>query len=459
MNAPLILVIDDEPDIRTLVQEILEDEQYQVRSAENGQSARDALKEITPDLILLDIWMPDIDGISLLKEWAEAGSLPCPVVMMSGHGTVETAIEATRLGAYDFLEKPLSLAKLLLTVENALEKNRLQRENIGLKRIANQYIEPMGRSTTMEALREEARRLAQHDAWILITGEPGSGKQTFARFIHESSARKEQAFLTVAVGSIATANSAVELFGSEENGNIHHGRLEQANGGTLFLDQVEDMDQETQGRLLRALQDRQFLRVGGSSPVQIDVRVIAANSSDLSEAVSEGRFREELYYRLNVVPLNIPPLREHAEDVPELLNFYIERAADRDHLPYRKVNTAALNRLRQHHWPGNILELTNLVQRLLIHATEDEIGMDEVEDALGQQSFNTSASAIQGIAGSLYDLPLKAAREQFEKAYLEHHLRESKGSVAKIAEPVGMDRTNLYRKLRSLDIDPKQFTD
>ncbi len=455
MSTAHILVIDDEPDIRTLVQEILEDEGYEVSVAEDGNSARKALQVRRPDLILLDIWMPDIDGISLLKEWADEGTLPSPVVMMSGHGTVETAIEATRLGAYDFLEKPLSLAKLLLTVERSLENARLQRENVGLKRMTTQYAEPVGRSQSMQNLRDEAKKLAQHDAWILLTGEPGSGKQTMARYIHESSPRKNGDFIPVAVGSIAGENSAVELFGSEDADKIHYGLLEQASGGTLFLDQVEDMDSETQTRLLSALQESRFLRIGGTEPVQVDVRVVAANSHDLAEAVQDGRFREELYYRLNVVPLFIPPLRNHSEDVPELLALFIDQAADQNHLPYKKINTAALNQLRQHHWPGNVLELRNLVQRLLIQSSEDEIGPDDVEAALGQSLPSTGNISAQ--VSHLYDLPLKTARESFEKAYLEHHLRENGGSVAKIAEPVGMDRTNLYRKLRTLDIDPKNL--
>ncbi|MCB1734140.1 MAG: sigma-54-dependent Fis family transcriptional regulator [Gammaproteobacteria bacterium] len=460
MSAARILVVDDEPDIRSLVQEILADEGFLVSAAENGASARAALSEQRPDLILLDIWMPDIDGISLLKEWSEGDAgLPCPVVMMSGHGTVETAVEATRLGAYDFLEKPLSLAKLLLTVERALEAARLVHENVGLRKLASQYVEPIGRSAVMNGLRDEAKRIAQHDAWVLITGEAGAGKQTFARYIHESSPRRKGPFIAVAVGSIARENSAVELFGSEEDDDIHHGRLEQANGGTLFLDQVEDMDGETQGRLLSALQDRRFLRVGGNTPVDIDVRVIAANGRNLEEAVNDGRFRQELFYRLNVVPLHIPPLREHPEDVPEMLNLYIAQAADRDHLPFKRINTGAVNRLRQYPWAGNVLELRNLVQRLLIHTKGDEIGLADVEAALGQRTTESGGDNQPDVVTNLFDLPLKNAREQFERIYLEHHLRQNSGSVAKIAGPVGMDRTNLYRKLRSLELDPKQFGD
>ncbi len=264
MSSPHILVVDDEPDIRTLVQEILEDEDYEVTAAENGETARHALRDRRPDLMLLDIWMPDLDGISLLKEWAEDEGLPCPVIMMSGHGTVETAVEATRLGAYDFLEKPLSLAKLLLTVERALEADKLQRENVGLRRRTAIVHEPVGHSAVMQRLREQVKRIAQHDTWVLITGEAGSGRETFARYLHAQSARRDRPFVDLGVSAIARNNAARELFGSEEEGHIHYGSLEQASGGTLLLDEVADMDLEAQGQLLGALDTGSFLRVGGS---------------------------------------------------------------------------------------------------------------------------------------------------------------------------------------------------
>jgi DNA-binding NtrC family response regulator len=447
-----ILVVDDEPDIRTLVQEILEDEGYQVSVAEDGAAARQALQHRRPDLILLDIWMPDIDGISLLKEWAEGGRLPSPVIMMSGHGTVETAVEATRLGAYDFLEKPLSLAKLLLTVERALEADRLYRENIGLRQQSPQLLEPVGKSAAMVELKEQARRIAQHSAWVLITGEPGSGKATLARYFHAQSSRKDAPFVEVHVGSIARANSAVELFGSEENSTIHYGHLEQANGGTLFLDDAADMDPETQSQLYSALEAQSFMRVGGTKPVEVDLRVIAATRCDLAEEVRAGRFREDLYYRLNVVPVHVPPLREHREDVPDLLNFYLDETIDREHLPYRRLTMAAQNRLRNYDWPGNIRELKNLVQRLLILSTAEEIDVPAVDAALGASPTPPGPDVHPG-ESAWFELPLKEAREQFERAYLEHHLQQADGSVGKLAKLVGMERTNLYRKLKSLGIE------
>ena len=248
-----ILVVDDEPDIRELVKDILEDEGHSVSMAENGIAARKLLREKRPHIILLDIWMPDLDGISLLKEWSEGDGLPCPVIMMSGHGTVETAVEATRLGAYDFLEKPLSLAKLLLTVERALEAEKLQVENRGLRSMIDHVTEPVGHSVTIQHLREQVKRLAQHDTWVLITGEPGTGRETFARYLHKQSKRNANPFVEVSVSSIASGNSARELFGSEEDDRVYYGRLEQASGGTLFLDEVADMELEAQALLLGAL--------------------------------------------------------------------------------------------------------------------------------------------------------------------------------------------------------------
>ena len=453
MSSPYILVVDDEPDIRGLVQEILEDEDYEVATAENGEMARQALRDHRPDLILLDIWMPDLDGISLLKEWAEDDGLPCPVVMMSGHGTVETAVEATRLGAYDFLEKPLSLAKLLLTVERALEADRLVRENVGLRKRTPSVHEPVGRSPTMQRLREQVKRIAQHDTWVLITGEAGSGRETFARYLHSQSTRRSRPFVDLGVSAIGKGNAARELFGSEEGDHVHYGSLEQASGGTLFLDEVADMDLEAQGQLLGALDTGSFLRVGGTDPVKIDVRIIAATQRNLEDEVQIHRFREDLFYHLNVVPLHVHPLREHNEDVPELLNYYVNYFASHEKLPYRRFSVGAQNFLRNYGWPGNIRELKNLVQRVLILGAGDEIGQGEVETALGKGSAAQTQPA-EGLVS--FDQPLRQAREFFEKAYLEYQLEKHGGNVSKMAKEAGMERTHLYRKLRSLGIEIKE---
>ena len=309
MAARHILVVDDEPEIRNLVRDILEDEGYTVSTAESGESARNARRARRPDLILLDIWMEGIDGISLLREWSESGDLPCPVVMMSGHGTVETAVEATRLGAYDFIEKPISLAKLLLTIERAFESARLQQENIDLRQRVQPILEPVGKSDAMEQLREQARKIARHNSWVLISGEPGAGKGTFARYIHEQSPRRDGPFVEIAVGSISVENSAAELFGHEDGETIHYGRLEQANGGTLCIGDIADMDLQTQARLLSVFQTNSFTRVGGDEKVEVDLRIIATTQRNLEEEVAAGRFRDDLFYHLNVVPpVSVTPM-------------------------------------------------------------------------------------------------------------------------------------------------------
>jgi len=455
MSAPYILVVDDEPDIRSLVKEILEDEGYEVTTAEDARGAREARRARRPDLILLDIWMPDVDGISLLKEWSEGDQLPCPVIMISGHGSVEAAVEATRLGAYDFLEKPLSMAKLLLTVERALEADKLNREYQGLRRQARIVTDPVGKSEAVQHLRSQILRLAQHDTPVLITGEPGTGKELYARFLHNNSPRRNGPFIDVGVGSIARENASLELFGSEEGNRIHYGRLEQASGGTLFLDELADMDLEAQAKLAGALENGSFLRIGGKEPVPIDVRIVAATHRSLEQEVTAGRFREDLYYQLNVVPIHLPPLREHVEDVPELLNFYVNYFVDHENLAYRHFTLAAQNRLRNYSWPGNIRELKNLVQRLLILGVGEEITAEEVESAT-----STAAAGKTRETGNVpLDLPLREAREQFERAYLLHQFKDCEGNVARLAERVGMERTNLYRKLRALGIDPKKATD
>ncbi len=447
INNPYILVVDDEPDIRQLVLEILQDEGYQVAMAKNAAEARELQRDKQPDLILLDIWMPDTDGITLLKEWQSENALRCPVVMMSGHGNVETAVEATRLGAYDFLEKPLSMAKLLLIVERALEASHLQQENAGLKLQLTENIEPVGKSAVVERMKDQLKRLAQHDTRVLFVGEAGVGKELYARYLHSHSNRREGPFIHVAVGSIAPENSAVEFFGKEDKGKIYPGLLEQARGGTLFLGEINGMDPETQLRLISAIESSSFLRVGGGSPVQVDVRVMASTRKGLEEEVREGRFRQDLYYLLNVVTMEVQPLREHSEDIPALLSFYVDYFVSHEKLPFRKFSMAAQNYLRNYSWPGNVRELKNLVQRLMILGAGDEIELDEVKNALG-----TVVEEATSAVPEFFNLPLKEAREQFEKTYLEYHFEKNGGSVARLASEMGMERTHLYRKLHALNI-------
>ncbi|PPD05457.1 MAG: transcriptional regulator [Methylobacter sp.] len=449
-NTPRILVVDDEPDIRHLVGEILADEGYQVSVAQNASEAKAVKTIVTPDLILLDIWMPDADGITLLKEWLAEGRPLCPVVMMSGHGSVETAVEATRLGAYDFLEKPLSMAKLLLIVSRALEASHLQIENAGLKQQLGVDIEPVGKSATVARIKEQLKRLAQHNARVLLIGEAGVGKEMYARYLHNNSAQRDGPFVDVAVGSISPENSAVEFFGKEDaSGRVYPGLLERAHKGTLFLGEVAGMDRETQLRLLSALESSSFLRVGGGAPVRVDVRVISSTRVALNEEAKSGRFRQDLYYLLNEVALDIPPLREHSEDVPGLLSFYIDYFVNHEKLSFRRFSMAAQNFLRNYSWRGNVRELKNLVQRLMILGAGEDIELDEVKAALGGVVSDTLMLVS---VPEFFNLPLKEARDQFEKAYLEYHFEKTGGSVAKLSSVVGMERTHLYRKLHSLNI-------
>jgi DNA-binding NtrC family response regulator len=450
MKNNRILITDDEPEICRLVQEILEDEDYIVATSYNAEEARKALTEFKPDLVLLDIWMPGTDGISLLKEWMD-GEEPPSVVMMSGHGNVETAVEAIRYGAYDFLEKPLSMAKLMVTVQRALQNVQLRNENVQLRQQLQPLNELIGDSHSMQQLREQIKLVANTESWVLVTGEPGSGKEVAARMIHKLSPRAEAELVTINLAAIPAENIAVQMFGSEKDGLVTAGSFEQAKGGTLLLDEIADMDLETQAKLIGALRENRFLRVGGSSPVELDVRVIAATTHNLEEEVTAGRFREDLYYRLNVVPIQVPPLREHPEDVSMLIEYYLDYMVRAEHLPSRQFSTTSLNLLRQYSWPGNVRELKNLIQRLLILNRGEEVTIEEMQSALG----NRTAADISSEPAPDYNQSLRDARDQFERSYLLHHLKQVGGNVSELAQIVGMERTHLYRKLKALDINPK----
>ncbi len=457
MSTPYILVVDDEPEIRQLVKEILEEEGYEVLVAENAEQARRARRLRRPDLVLLDIWMPDVDGITLLKEWSANGGLDMSVIVMSGHATIETAVEATRLGAYDFIEKPLSLAKLLLTVENTLRTDKLRRENTDLRRYSYHRTKPVGKSAAMRQICEHIKRFAQRDNGVLLSGESGTGKHLLARYLHGLSGRKDGPFVEINISSFAEQDANEELFGSERDGQIRFGRLEQANGGTLFVEDVAEMEPSVQARLYSALQNRRFHRVNGLEAVQTDVRVIAATHHDLEALVNEGSFRQDLYYKLNELPLYVPPLRERCEDIPELLAYYADFYATRENLPYRSFTVAAQNHLRNYPWPGNVRELANLVQRLLIVGNGDEIDREEIEAVLGSGGAKHVGNGSLAAYQPEFDLPLREARERFERAYLEHQLRKLGGNVGKVAQVAGIERTHLYRKLRTLGINHKEL--
>ncbi len=451
MIAGKILVVDDEPDIRSLIKEILEDETFEVAVAEDATQADNIREEFDPDLILLDIWMPDVDGITLLKQWNESNRMNVPVIMISGHGTVETAVEATRLGAYDFIEKPLSLAKLILTVKHALENTTLQRENIRLKGYNQRVDTPIGKSRIMQNLREQVSQIVRHSTPVLITGESGTDKERFARYIHNQSSRSEEAFVSVGISALSADNFLMEFFGSEEADKDRTGFFEQAEGGTLFLKDIADMDLSLQAKLQNSLDNKYFTRVGSTQTKVFDIRIIAATNRDLLELVNEGHFRDDLYYQLNILPIHIPPLCEHTEDIPELLEFYVDYFAEREGLAYRHFTVAAQNQLRSYSWPGNVRELKNMVQRLLILGTEENIDIKELDLERGKL---TSLADEQNFIPD-FNMPLREAREQFEKEYLQHKLSLAGGSVSKVAEAVGMERTHLYRKLKSLGITIK----
>ena len=453
-NSTHILVVDDEPDIRHLVQEILQDEGYHVEVAENGEAARAAYQQHRPNLILLDIWMPDVDGITLLKEWTDKGDLKAPVIMMSGHGTVETAVEATRLGAFDFIEKPLSLAKLLLTVEQAFSFNKDIQETAVHAQPGLSVKEPVGRSSIMQTLREQIKRIAEHDSWVLLTGESGSGITVAANYLHNNSHCHDKNFIEVNLSSLSYANTPDDFVGFHSGTTNVDGFLDRAQGGTLYLRNIDQADEATQNFLLGLLQTKTFQHHGDSLSHSFKARIVCSSSNNLEKLVEENKFRRDLYYLINVVPLHIPSLREHREDIPDLLNFYTTILVEQEHLPYRHFSLAAQNRLRNYDWLGNILELTNLVKHLLITAAGSEISLEEVEAAITQTENKFITEESISVA---YELPLREARELFERDYLIHQLKKMQGSVGKVAKLIDVERTHLYRKLRALNIDPKQY--
>jgi len=451
MSELSILVVDDEPDIRDLVQEILIDEGYQVRVAEDTKAARQHANKQKPDLVLLDIWMPGEDGISLLKDWQSNGGIDFPVVMMSGHGTVETAVEATRLGAYDFIEKPLTMAKLLVSVKRALENTQQSADESGA---SLQIEEPVGTSLQMKTLREQAAKLAKHDSILLLQGEPGTGKKTFANYVHVLSDSRQKQFLVLNEDNFNDHDATKELFGTEVDAVVTPGHLELCKGGTIFIDDVANINAQGQKLLSRLLQRKQYNRVGGQVAQNLDARIIVATQYNLQAEVKENRFDDELYFRLNVTPIRIPSLREHLQDIPDLLRFYIDYFCAQENYPYRSFSIAAQNSLLHYTWPGNVRELRNLVQRLLILSTSDEITAEEIDQAL-QESNTVQKQNTSVKHEDLFKLPLREARESFERGYLLHQLKEVNGNIRELAEKVGLERTHLYRKLRALGISAK----
>ena len=449
MSNPHVLVVDDEADIRASIQDILSDEGYGVTVAGNADEARVERAARKFDLVLLDIWMPGTDGITLLREWSESGELNCPVVIISGHGTVDTAVEATRLGAFDFVEKPLSLAKLLRTVEAALDS--AGKQSRAARNLLPSLLAPVGRSELMQVLRERVQQYARHDGSVLLSGEPGTGRGAFARYMHALSRRADEPLTSLTAASITNSDLEEQLLGSERGSEIIVGVFERAANGTLVIDELSDLSDAAQKILLGVLEDGRFTRVGGSTPVVLKARVVATVSSDYESLLESGKLRRDLVSNLSVLSLRVPPLRDYSEDVPELLTYYVDKLVDTEGLTFRRFSVAAQNRLRNYPWPDNIRELKNLVRRLLLSGSSDDIALDEVEAEI------SAATPVDEplVKQDLLSLPLREAREHFERSYLQQQLVLCDGKVGQLAKRVGMERTHLYRKLRSLGVDFK----
>ncbi|MDP6437667.1 MAG: sigma-54 dependent transcriptional regulator [Gammaproteobacteria bacterium] len=448
MNPSSILVVDDESGIRSTIHEILSDEGYAVKTAADAHEASEFYKSDKPDLVLLDIWMPDMDGITLLKSWSDQGSLKCPIVVMSGHGTVDTAVEATRLGAVDYIEKPLSLAQLLRTVETALRSPVALSPGSGLLPVT-QLETPQGKSRLIEAAREQAREIARHDVPTLITGEAGAGRDLFGRYIHDLGTRAGKSFVIVNGVSLTDDNAVEQLVGTNSSHGDEPGLLQQAAGGTLFISELQGMGSKAQSFLLGVIEQGTYVRPGHAQRENTDMRLMASVLANSGEEL-----RADLLAAFGVMQLSVPPLREYSEDIPGLLHFYVGRSVDAESLPYRRFDVAAQNRLRNYPWPGNLRELKALVRKLLLAGTDEEVDLAELESCLTSSVSDTEPLVKQ----DLLALPMREAREQFERAYLQQQLVLCDGKVGKLAERVSMERTHLYRKLRSLNIDFKRST-
>jgi len=456
--AKTILVVDDEPNIVRTVSDILQDEGFEVVSAADGESALKMVEEELPDLALLDIALPGMDGLEVLRQLKEF-SPGLPVVMISAYGNVENAVKATRLGAYDFIEKPPHVDKIILTVRNALEMARLAEENLRLRQRTVSAVEIIGKSPPIQTLREQVRIVAPTKAWVLITGENGTGKELVAREIHRQSRRAAKAFIEVNCAAIPEELIESELFGHEKGAftgasSKRRGKFDLAHEGTLFLDEIGDMSLKTQAKVLRILQEQRFERVGGHRPIQVDVRVIAATNKNLEEEINRGTFRDDLYYRINVIPIQVPPLRERREDIPLLLEYFLKELAAETDGVHKIMTPAAVEILKAQQWPGNVRELKNFVQRLMILSPGRVIDVEHLPPDLQQGQAGTDSDWVFFQMRSL-----KEARAKFEREFIRRKLAEHQGSVSLTAEAIGLERSHLYKKMKAYGLDQGKEAD
>ena len=447
--ASNILVVDDEESIRQALLGVLGDEGFNVFLAKDGYDALQMVKEKLPDVVLLDIWMQGIDGIEVLKSLKKQYPT-LPVIMISGHGTIETAVKATKLGAYDFIEKPLHLDKIIITISHAIKERKLREENISLRRNMKKKYDLIGESKHIVTIKEQISRIAPTNSWVLITGENGTGKELVARNIHLSSKRRKGRFVEVNCAAIPEELIESELFGYEKGSftgatNMKTGKFDAADGGTIFLDEIGDMSLKTQAKILRVLQEQSFTRVGGGENLEVDVRVIAATNKDLQQEIANGRFREDLYFRLNVIPFHVLPLRERRTDIPLFVNhFFGELTLDMGkHM--KGVTNKALQLLQDYHWPGNVRELKNIIERLVIMSPGENITDSDLPDYIRVRE-NKSDDNLINLAS------LKKARDNFERDFILRKLEENRWNISKTANIIGVERTSLYRKIKSYDI-------
>ncbi len=448
-----ILIVDDEESICQSLSGVLSDDGYEVLTAASGEEALKIVDEELPSLILLDIWLPGLDGIEILKT-VKAEHPQIRVVMMSGHGTIETAVKATKLGAFDFIEKPLSLDKVLLIVNHALDMTRLEEENVLLKQKVVHEYELTGNSELITDLKETISLVSPTNAWILIMGENGTGKELVARSIHKQSKRAHKPFVEVNCAAIPEELIESELFGHEKGAftgatEKKRGKFDLAHEGTIFLDEVADMSLKAQAKILRILQEKKYERVGGSKVIPTDVRVLAATNKDLSKEMEAGRFRQDLYYRLNVIPLKVPPLRDRKADIPLLVKRFLKDFAHKEGEQGKAITDDALDLLIRHDWPGNIRELKNIVERLVIMTAGDVI--DEKDIPPFVQKDQTDEPDGGAVAADSY----RSAKTAFEKRYIAQKLREHEGNISRTAEAIGLERSNLHRKIKAYGLDAK----